>query len=151
MNTKIETTNTYTYFSICSNGDIVDGVGHVAFDGGVFDPEYIGKLLDIEPFSKWKKGDLRKNGTLYTFSNFDCEKSDIEIYDVAVQASDTIKRLKNKIDILNSIKKNYDVIFCLQVVAFIYDKEQPVISFGSDIIEFCYLTGTRIDTDMYIN
>lgn len=63
---------------------------------------------------------------------------------------DTIKNLKNKISVLKSIKEQYDVNFEIMVVPSIYGEEQPQIYLNEEIIEFCYLTGTTINFDMYI-
>ena len=63
---------------------------------------------------------------------------------------DTLKNLKNKILELNQIKALYDVIFCIMFVPHIFGEEQPIMSFNKEIIEFCYLTGTTIEVDMYL-
>ncbi|MGD9570008.1 MAG: DUF4279 domain-containing protein [Sedimentibacter sp.] len=64
---------------------------------------------------------------------------------------ETIKNLKNKIEVLKQIKEQYDVYYVIMIVPEIYGEESPFISFNEEIIEFCYLTGTTIEVDMYIN
>ncbi len=66
MNLEFEKTHSYTYFGIGSNGDITER-GLVGNLEGLFDPDDITKLLGIEPFKKWKKGDLNKSGREYFF------------------------------------------------------------------------------------
>jgi len=146
----MDKTHSYTYFGIESNGEI-DSRGLVGYEKGVFDPDDITKALGIKPFKCWKKGDKRRNGHQYLFSSWEAEKSNIERLDVEAQCMETIKNLKNKIPILKQIKEQYDVNYVLMIVSKIYDEEQPMISFNEGIIEFCYLTGTTISVDMFIN
>lgn len=144
----MESTSSYTYFSIKSNGEIENGF--VAYEKGIFNPEGITGILEIQPFSSWAYGDRRVDGSEYLFSKWSAEKSEIGRLDVEAQCRDTIKNLKNKIPQLNQIKEQYDVSFALTIVPSIHGEEQPWISFNEEIIEFCYLTGTTIEVDMYI-
>ncbi|WP_202077940.1 DUF4279 domain-containing protein [Caldalkalibacillus salinus] len=145
----MEKTNTYTYFGITSNGEI-DHRGLVANENGIFNTDEITELLGIQPFKCWNYGDIRRNGSKYLFSNWGAEKSDIERLDVEAQCMDTIKNLKNKIPQLKQIKEQYDVEFAIMIVPSIYGDEKPLMSFNVEIIEFCYLTGTTIEIDMYL-
>lgn len=144
----MEKTNSYTYFAIKSNGMIDRGL--VAYEKGIFNPEDITSVLEIQPFSSWAYGDKKTNGSEYLFSSWSAEKSEVGRLDVEAQCRDTIKNLKNKIPQLNQIKEQYDVSFVLTIVPSIHGEEQPWISFNEEIIEFCYLTGTTIEVDMYI-
>lgn len=146
----MEKTTSYTYFSIESNGESKDGKGLVAFEKGIFSPEDMTALLGIQPFISWAYGDKRADGSIFPFSSWNAEKSDIKRLDVEAQCRDTIKKLKNKIPILHKIKEQYDVNFVLVIVPSIYGDEQPYMDFNEEVIEFCYLTGTTITTDMYI-
>ncbi|MBS7527627.1 DUF4279 domain-containing protein [Fusibacter paucivorans] len=145
----MEKTKTYTYFGIESNG-VIGNRGLVANENGDFDPDYITERLGIKPFKFWKKGDFRKNRTQYMFSSWDAERSEINRLDVEAQCMDTIKNLKGKIEILKEIKEKFDVNYVIVVVPYIYGEEQPIIYFNKEIIEFCYITGTTINMDMYI-
>lgn len=145
----MEKTNSYTYFGIGSKGEI----GHrglVAYESGIFNPDDITKLLGIQPFISWNYGDLRKNGSKYLFSDWSAEKSTEGRLDVEAQCMDTIKNLKNKISMLKEIKEQYDVHYVIMIVPSIYGEEKPLMSFNEEIIEFCYLTGTTIEVDMYV-
>lgn len=145
----MEKTSSYTYFAIQSNGEIAKGF--VAYEKGIFNPEEITRILDIQAFSSWAYGDKRVDGSEYLFSTWSAEKSEIGRLDVEAQCRDTIKNLKNKVSQLNRIKQQYDVKFVLVIVPSIYHEEQPWISFNEEVIEFCYLTGTTIEVDMYIH
>lgn len=145
----MERTSSYTYFAIQSNGKICKGF--VAYENGIFDPKEITQILEIEAFSSWAYGDRRVDGSEYLFSTWSAEKSEVGRLDVEAQCRDTIKNLKNKVPQLNRIKQQYDVKFVLMIVPSIYHEEQPWISFNEEVIEFCYLTGTTIEVDMYIH
>jgi len=117
-----ELTHSYTYFTIVSGGKM-GKCGYEASIRGIFDPDEITNLLEIEPFGKFKKGEHRKNVSKdasqseYGFSRWSGEKSEVERYDVNKQCLNTIRRLKNKVSELLEIKSRYDVEFVLQVVA----------------------------------
>lgn len=152
----MDKTYSYTYFKIVSNGEMGQ-FGFQSTEAGVFDPDDITKSLVIEPFRKWKKSDIRNKGldkkdprAIYGFSTWCAEKSTVDRLDVNKQCLDTIKKLKDKIPELLRIKSLYDVTFSIQIVPHIYNEEQPFVSFGKEIIEFCYLTGTGIAMDMYV-
>ncbi|MFD1032645.1 DUF4279 domain-containing protein [Metaplanococcus flavidus] len=144
----MEKTSSYTYFAIKSNG--TSDSGFVAFEKGIFNPEDITRVLEIQPFRSWAYGDKRIDGSEYHFSNWSAEESDIGRLDVEAQCRGTIKNLKNKIPQLKGIKEQYDVSFVLTIVPSIHGEEQPYMSFNEEVIEFCYLTGTTISVDMYI-
>lgn len=144
----MEKTNSYTYFAIKSNGKFDNGF--IAYEKGIFAPQELTHTLGIQPFSYWAYGDKRIDGSVYRFSTWSAEKSEAGRLDVEAQCKETIRNLKNKIPQLLQIKERYDVNFILTIVPSIYGDEQPWLSFDEEIIEFCYLTGTTIDVDMYI-
>ena len=133
---QLETKNEcYTYFRIA----------------GEFDPDVISERLGIVPDSSWKIGDRRRNGSIYDFASWTCGRCDE--YDVQVdnQMRKTISGLLDKIDVLNQIRKEFDVIFCLEIVPTIYVGDtEPSLSPSLDIIDFCHATRTHIDIDYYI-
>ncbi|WP_422124505.1 DUF4279 domain-containing protein [Planococcus sp. X10-3] len=145
----MEKTSSYTYFAIKSNGTI--DKGFIAYERGIFNPEDITRVLEIQPFSSWAYGDKRVDGSEYRFSTWSAEKSEIGRLDVEAQCRDTIKNLKNKIPQLKGIKEQYDVRFVLNIVPSIHGEEQPYIILNEDVIEFCYLTGTTVSVDMQIH
>lgn len=125
----------YTYFAI--KGD--------------FNPDDITRLLELTPTNKWHIGDLRRNGTAYDFAQWEfghCDKYDVITEN---QMMCTIKHLVPKIDLLKGIKKAYNISFVLDIVPSIYPGElTPCLAPNRAVIEFCYLTETNIDIDLYV-
>lgn len=61
-------------------------------------------------------------------------------------------QLKDKIEIINSIKEKYNLDSILQIVLDVDINENistPILHFENDVIEFSYRTRTEIDIDMY--
>ncbi|WP_217585871.1 DUF4279 domain-containing protein [Lentibacillus saliphilus] len=145
----MEKTSSYTYFAISSHAEL-GKTGYVAYESGIFNPDDITNALGIEPFDTNNYGDKKSNGMSWLTSGWCAEKSNKDRLDVEAQCLDTIKNLKHKIPILNEIKKLYDVHFGLIIVPTIYNGETPILTFNKEIVEFCYLTGTEIDVDMYV-
>lgn len=132
METKNEC---YTYFKIV----------------GDFDPDEISMRLGLEPSRSWKIGDSRKNGTKYDFALW--EYGRCSEYDVLVenQMRKTISGLLDKIDMLNQIRNDFDVSFCLEIVPEIYvNNINPCFAPPLDVIDFCHATRTEIDIDLYL-
>ena len=50
---------------------------------------------------------------------------------------------------MREIKKEFHVDYTIMIVPSIRSEERPILGFDSEIIEFCYLTGTEIYVDMY--
>ena len=125
----------YTYFMITGN----------------FNPDDVSALLNLTPGKSWKIGDLRHNGTKYDFALWEigrCTEYDIEVEN---QMRKTIHLLQNKIDLLNQIREIYDVHFQLKVVPTIYVGDtNPCLAPPLDVIDFCHVTRTEIDIDMYV-
>ena len=125
----------YTYFKIV----------------GDFDPDIATARLGLTPTKSWKIGDTRRNGTKFDFALW--EYGRCSEYDVLVenQMRKTISDLLDKTDILNQIRSEYDVSFCLEIVPTIYVGDtNPCLAPPLDIIDFCHSTRTEIDIDMYI-
>ena len=118
---------------------------------GDFDPDEISARLGIIPNDSWKPGDLRKDGSVHTFSCWTCGKCDEYDVNVDNQMRKTISGLLNKIDELNQIRNDFDVCFYLEVVPEIYvDDINPCLAPSLDVIDFCHATRTEIDIDLYI-
>ena len=132
MNTR---NSCYTYFKIVGN----------------FDPDKVSAILSLTPEKSWKIGDLRRNGTKYDFALWEigrCAEYDVEVEN---QMRKTIEVLQDKIQLLNQIRKEYDVSFYLEIVPTIYvGDSNPCLAPSLDIIDFCHATRTEIDIDMYV-
>jgi len=96
-------------------------------------------------------GDLRKDGHKFEFAmweygrcnNYDCETEN--------QMMRTIEDLVPKIQELKEIKHKFDVHYTLEVVPSIYvGNSTPSLTPNRAVIEFCYLTQTDIDIDLYL-
>lgn len=131
-----EHTDCYTYFKIV----------------GDFDPDEITELLGIAPEKSWRKGGMRKNGTVYDFACWQtgaCREYD---FDVSVQMMKTLAPLLDKIDILNEIKKRYDADFVLETVPTVrFDESAPCLAPSLDVMRFCCATETSVDIDLYVS
>ena len=145
------TTSVYSYFYIESNGSL-GSEGLIANTNAIFCPHEITKLLDIEPFEYWKAGDLRIGGNgRYGFSSWAAEKCSDPTMDVEELVRKTISALGDKISLINQLKLKYDVCSGIMIVPSIVIRDIPAISFGRDIIEFCYLTSSDIAMDLYVS
>jgi len=144
-------TSCHSYFAICSTGTIQNEIGFVAAENSCFDPDYITEKLGIEPFKAHKMGTPRKNGHgHYPFSDWACCKQTEPALDAEEQCKKIVRQLCPLIPQLQEIKKEYNVDYSIIIVPHIYNEENPILGFDSEIIEFCYHTGTEISVDMYI-
>ena len=144
-------TSCCAYFAICSTGTIQNEIGFVAAENSCFDPDYITEKLGVEPFKARKMGTLRKNGRgHYPFSDWACCRQNEPALDAEEQCRNIVRQLHPLIPQLQEIKKEYNVDYSIIIVPHIYNEENPILGFDSEIIEFCYRTGTEISVDMYI-
>lgn len=146
-----EKTYCYSYFSICSKAELINGIGYVSDPKDGFDPAYITEKMGIRPFRSCKLGDLRpRGGARYGFSKWSACRQEEPADDVGEQCLKIVRELREKIPVLLELKQEYDLKFDIIIVPHIYREESPVMHFDKEVIEFCYLTGTEIDVDMYI-
>lgn len=126
----------YTYFKIIGN----------------FSPDTVSELLGVVPDKFWKIGDKRKNGTEYDFAGWiagTCREYEIE---TDKQMMKTLAPLLSKIDILNKIRRQYDVDYVLEVVPSVCTEEStPCLSPSLEVMRFCCATETSIDIDLYVD
>jgi len=123
----------YTYFAIIGNFRTLDIV----------------QLLNMKPITKWDIGDHGIYGNILDFARIDLVKSNIDTLVLEEQAQEIVSLLKPKIPILQEISQKYEVKYIIQTVGYLNEDGIPAISFGRDIIEFCYLTNSVIDCDLY--
>lgn len=125
----------YTYFSIY----------------GDFNIEEISRELDIAALDGWQATDEGidvENRDSYLSCN-KCTKYNIFS---SKQMEETIKPFEDKIDLLNELKKKYNLKYSLSVVPFLSMGETPPsLSPNRKIIEFCYKTGTELIIDVNID
>lgn len=132
-------TSCYTYFRI----------------SGTFNPDDISAILCLEPDCVWRAGDPIKDGrSIYEYSSWQygrCDKYNVYVDQMMMQ---TISDLIPKIDLLNKIRTLYDdIYFSLEIVPSISSRDDttPSLSPSREVIEFCYLTNTDIDIDLYVS
>ncbi|MDH6366491.1 MULTISPECIES: DUF4279 domain-containing protein [unclassified Breznakia] len=131
-----ETNQCYTYFSIC----------------GDFNPDTITDILQLEPSKRRDRNELRKDGHPFGFSLWEYGRVNEYNINNEDQLLTTIKDLIPKTDILKEIHEKYDVTLYLEIVPILYpDEITPSFTLGKEIIDFCHITGTCIDMDLYIN
>ncbi len=131
----MSTNRCYTYFRIT----------------GDFDPDIITERLRLTPDKFWRIGDKRLNGTLHDFASWEIGRCNE--YDVFTenQMHKTIAPLLDKVDLLNEIRNEFDVDFCLEIVPEIYaENSTPCLAPSLNVIDFCHATRTKIDIDLYI-
>lgn len=128
----------YTYFKIT----------------GDFNPDEVTALLGLQPDEVWKRGDMWLKGhASQTYASSAWLFGRCDEYDpyVEEQMRKTIAPLLDKVDLLNRIREENDVEFCLEIVPNIYAGDiNPCLAPPLDVIDFCHATRTEIDIDMYI-
>lgn len=125
----------YTYFAI----------------KGEFNPDDITRRLRLKPSKVWKAGDKSDNGTEHDFSYWEfgfCNEYDIV---TEKQMKKTLEPLFSKTAILNEIRKEFDVIYVLEIVPTVYrENATPCLAPSMKVIDFCHETRTEIDIDLYV-
>ena len=133
----------YTYFKIT----------------GDFDPDEVTAQLGLQPDECWKRGEpmlkghasMRREGLTYAFSAWTFGRCDEYDPYVEMQMRRTIAPLLDKVNLLNRIREENDVEFCLVIVPNIYAGDiNPCLAPPLDVIDFCHATRTQIDIDMYV-
>jgi len=118
---------------------------------GDFDPDIISEKLGLLPDKSWRIGDKRCNGTLYDFASWEFRRCNE--YDVITenQMHKTIAPLLDKVEQLNQIKNEFNVVFTLEIVTEIYaSNTTPCLAPSLQVIDFCHATRTEIDIDLYV-
>ncbi len=118
---------------------------------GDFDPNSITEKLCLQPNNFWKIGDKRPDGTTYDFASWEFGYCDN--YDVIAenQMHTTISNLLDKVDLLNEIRKQFDVTFTLEIVPTVYvGNPTPCLAPSMTVIDFCHATRTQMDIDLYV-
>ena len=125
---------------------------YFALKGDDFDPNEITDRLKIEPSVSWIKGDKGKYIEKQKFSNWQLNSEGIENIEIDNLVNEIIAKLDNKIDLINGLKKEFELESVLEIVLYIDTNEnQTTPSIGHDLktIDFLYMTQTMTDIDMY--
>ncbi len=125
----------YTYFTIV----------------GEFDPDAVTALLGLAPGEACKIGAPRRNGRPAEAARWSIGRCDEYDAHVENQMRKTISVLRDKVELLNRIRRENRVSFYLEVVPSVYtDDISPCLAPSLDVMEFCVATGTELDIDLYV-
>ena len=118
---------------------------------GNFKPEEITKKLGLRPFRTLKNGDKLNNKSRKASAIWDygiCRKYDV---DVTEQMEKTIESLKDKTEILNQIRHDYQCLMILEIFPTVYVNEiAPNFSPSMAVVKFCHETRTKINVKMVV-
>lgn len=120
---------------------------------GTFDPDDISAILCLTPDQTWREGDPIKDGRAsYQFSCWQYGRCDTYNVFTDEMMMQTIANLIPKIPLLQTIRDEFtDINFSLEIVPTVTSGEStPSLSPNRAVIEFCYLTHTDIDIDLYL-
>lgn len=116
INYEKKRTAMYSEFIIQSNGTIKENIGFVANPNSAFDPDEITKMFNIIPNNTMKLGEERKKEKgLYPFSTWSGCRKDTPRLEVEKQIMCIINQLKDKLSILNEIKKKQRCKFLYEI------------------------------------
>jgi hypothetical protein len=130
--------NTYVYF---------------ALKGDKFDPSTITKQINLTPTETKQKGDIGKYKNILEHSSWELStEKGREYLDVEKIVEELIDKLFDKIEIINALKKTYDLNSVLQIVLYVDTNEEestPILGHELKTIEFLFKTETKTDIDIY--
>jgi hypothetical protein len=131
-----------------------DSYVYFTFIGDDFDPAEITNQLGIEPTEAWKKGDKRRSSTInYTFSRWLWASArGVEPIFIDRLVNEVIIKLRDKIEIINELKRLLNLESVLEVVLYVdINDNHPTPALGHDLqaIDFLYRTQTTTDVDIY--
>jgi hypothetical protein len=118
--------------------------------GEKINPDEISRILGILPSYTRIKGDYNPNKSIqYQASLWSIETEYYESYDIREQINMIMEVLKNKIEILNKIKHEFQAEFRFVIVVEIPKSGGPIISFDIPFIQFASEIGSEIGIDYY--
>ena len=134
----METGDTYVYF---------------ALTGDNFDPQVVTERLGVFPTEKWKKGEKGKYKPTLDYScwKFSTDKGTEYLW-VNKLVDEIINNLFDKIEIINELKKEFNLHSVLEIVMYIdTNEEESTPALGHDLktMEFLHRTQTVTDVDIY--
>jgi hypothetical protein len=134
----MEQVNSYVYF---------------ALTGEYFDLQHVTEKIGITPTECWNKGEKGKYKPSLDYSCWQLS-TDKRIENIIVDrlVDELIEQLFDKIEIINELKKQFNLNSKIEIVMYIdINEEQPTPAFGQDLrtIEFLHRTKTITDMDIY--
>ena len=118
---------------------------------GQFDPDTATSLLGIQPAAVHHAGDVRRDGTPYSFSAWESKRYAGYDHDISRQMEAVIAPFQDKRVALNTLRQENSVTFYLEVVPTLYAGEvAPCLAPSLAVMDFCHETRTELDIDLYL-
>jgi hypothetical protein len=126
---------------------------YFALNGGDFDPEEMTRFLGMKPTSTKRKGE-KVPDRIPKFSSWVLSTANVvdECVDVYEMASEIVKQLQPRKELIMDATRKFGVFSKLQVVMSISveeDASTPAIGFDVEIMQFLGEIGAFIDIDTY--
>lgn len=119
--------------------------------GEYFDPDIFTRTLNLEPNDFWIKGDSVKNRNIVRKDScWSIETGYYESLDISDQINLMINTITGKKELIKKLKHEFKVKYLFLIIVNIEDDVKPVISFGTEIIEFANYIGATIEVAYYI-
>lgn len=126
---------------------------YFALKGDNFDPKKISNRLNLESTESWQKGDEGKyNPSLDNSAWILSTEIGKEYIDIEKLIHEVLSKLEDKIEIINELKNEFDLISVLEIVLDIDtnpNETTPALCHDLKQIEFLFRTKTTIDVDIY--
>ena len=119
---------------------------------GKFRPDAITERLGLEPFRIKKMNEHCAFSVAFNESDWEFGKCEAYNRDIDELLRETIKPFLDKIDILNQIRKENDVRFCLHAHTDIYgDWPMPWVGPSLEVMDFCAKTRTKMSMGVSVD
>jgi hypothetical protein len=119
--------------------------------GDNFNPDDITNKLSIRPTSKWKKGEILKNGRVREYSGWEISTEYEESLDINDQLNQILIKIKDKRNEIFEISNNKDIECRFCVVVKIENGYTPAMTLNREVIQFAYEIGAEFEFDLYAN
>lgn len=135
------------YEKLTYSGGKCNNYLYFSFDGECFDIEKITEELNVQPTSVMIKKEPIPKSTAWKYRINAGEEVDLEKY-----LEQLIDFLKPKVNVINRLKKEFDLNTRIQFVIDIDvnpDASTPYFGMNKKAIDFLYETETEVDYDLY--
>lgn len=126
---------------------------YFALTGDNFDTQIVTDRIGVIPTETWNKGDKGEYKPILEYSCWKLSTVEGKEYLMVDSLVDEIvSKLFDKIEIINDLKKQYNLKSILEIVMYIdINEEQSTPTLGHDLktIEFLFRTQTKTDIDIY--
>lgn len=125
---------------------------YFALKGENFNPEDVTSRLGILPTKIHRQGEpIGNSGNKIKFSAWYLYTDKTDNLFVNKLVEDVVERLSDKIDTINSLKKEFQLTSILEIVLYIDENKEvstPIIGHDLSTIEFLFRTNTETDVDI---